>query len=77
MERGKETRLFAMPFVYKNDHFAKTGSGQTEGKHSKKDAFLQETMDRMGEDPEENLEMAARLAATLRRSGRRRGTPKL
>ena len=30
-----------MPFVYKNDHFAKTGSGQTEGKHSKKDAFLQ------------------------------------
>jgi hypothetical protein len=41
MERGKETRLFAMPFVYKNDHFAKTGSGQTEGKHSKKDAFLQ------------------------------------
>jgi|EP01046_Picozoa_sp_COSAG06_P048832 hypothetical protein len=25
---GKETRLFE-PFLYKNDHFTKTGSGQT------------------------------------------------
>ena len=26
------------PFIYKNDHFAKTGSGQTQGKqHSKKE----------------------------------------
>jgi hypothetical protein len=24
-------------FLYKNDHFAKTGSGQTWGKHSKTD----------------------------------------
>jgi len=26
---GKKTRLFALPFYTKNDHFAKTGSGQT------------------------------------------------
>jgi len=26
---GKETRPFAMPFIYINDHFTKTGSGQT------------------------------------------------
>jgi hypothetical protein len=25
----KNPPLFAMPFIYKNDHFAKTGSGQT------------------------------------------------
>jgi hypothetical protein len=31
----RKTPLFA-PFVYKNDHFTKTGSGQTWGKHSKK-----------------------------------------
>jgi hypothetical protein len=30
-----------MPFYTKNDLFAKTGSGQTQGKHSKRDAFLQ------------------------------------
>jgi hypothetical protein len=27
-EFGKETRLFA-PFIHQNDHFTKTGSGQT------------------------------------------------
>jgi hypothetical protein len=27
------------PFLYKNDHFAKTGSGQTYGKHSQKRPF--------------------------------------
>jgi hypothetical protein len=26
---GGETRLFAMPFYTKNDHFTKTGSGET------------------------------------------------
>ena len=26
---------FAMPFYTKNDNFTKTGSGQTQGKHSK------------------------------------------
>jgi len=25
----RKTPLFAMPFIYKNDHFTKTGSGQT------------------------------------------------
>jgi len=29
---------FAMPFCTKNDHFTKTGSGQTYRKHSKRDA---------------------------------------
>jgi len=28
-DRGKETRLFALPFYGQNDHFTKTGSGQT------------------------------------------------
>jgi hypothetical protein len=27
---------FLKPFIYKNDHFTKTGSGQTQGNHSKK-----------------------------------------
>jgi hypothetical protein len=27
-------------FVYKNDHFTKTGSGHTLGKHSKTDRYL-------------------------------------
>jgi|EP01046_Picozoa_sp_COSAG06_P092376 hypothetical protein len=31
---GQETRPFA-PFMYKNDHFTKTGSGQTWGKLKK------------------------------------------
>ena len=31
---------FAMPFCTKNSHFTKTGSGQTYGKHSKRDAFF-------------------------------------
>jgi hypothetical protein len=35
---GKETPLFA-PFLYKMHHLTKTGSGQTQGKHSKKVAF--------------------------------------
>jgi hypothetical protein len=29
MAVNKETRPFAMPFIYQNDHFTKTGSGQT------------------------------------------------
>ena len=39
--RGKKTVFFA-PFYAKNDQFTKTGSGQTQGKHSKKSGvFLQ------------------------------------
>ena len=34
----RKTRLFA-PFDTKNDRFAKTGSGQTLGKHSQREAF--------------------------------------
>jgi hypothetical protein len=37
-QAGKKTRLFA-PFYTKNVHFAETGSGQTQGKHSKTRAF--------------------------------------
>jgi hypothetical protein len=33
---GKKTHLFA-PVYTKHDHFAKTGSGQTQGKHSKRE----------------------------------------
>ena len=29
MRYYKKTRLFAMPFYTRNDHFTKTGSGQT------------------------------------------------
>jgi len=36
--RGKKTR--SAPFLCISDHFAKTGSGQTQGKHSKRDAFF-------------------------------------
>jgi hypothetical protein len=27
--RTKNAAVFEMPFIYRNDHFAKTGSGQT------------------------------------------------
>jgi hypothetical protein len=27
--QGEKTALFEMPFIYKNQHFAKTGSGRT------------------------------------------------
>jgi hypothetical protein len=40
---GKKTFLFA-PFVYKKDHFAKTGSGQTEGTLKKEHRFLIELL---------------------------------
>ena len=30
---------FLAPLLYRTDRFTKTGSGQTEGKHSKRDAF--------------------------------------
>ena len=33
---GEKKRLFWEPFLYSNDHFAKTGSGQTQGKRSTK-----------------------------------------
>jgi hypothetical protein len=33
--------LFAMPFIYKNDYFTKTGSGQTQGKLQKRSVFPQ------------------------------------
>eukprot|EP01046_Picozoa_sp_COSAG06_P043973 COSAG06_NODE_5850_length_3246_cov_3.260248_1_plen_70_part_00 len=36
---GKQTHIsFAMPF-YTNDPFIKTGSGQTSGKHSKREIY--------------------------------------
>ena len=38
---GKKTRLFALPFHTKNDHFTKTGSGQTQGNSQKSTVFLQ------------------------------------
>jgi hypothetical protein len=33
------TNAFSEPFLYINDHFAKTGSGQTSGNAAKKEAF--------------------------------------
>ena len=38
LANGKKTVRVAH-FLYKNDHFTKTGSGQTWGKHSDRDAF--------------------------------------
>ena len=35
----RKRRLF-VPFLYQNDHFAKTGSGQTWGKHTQKQTAL-------------------------------------
>jgi hypothetical protein len=29
LESVRDTPLFAMPYIYKNEHFTKTGSGQT------------------------------------------------
>jgi hypothetical protein len=37
----QKTRLFALPFHTKNDHFTKTGSGQTQGNSQKSTVFLQ------------------------------------
>jgi hypothetical protein len=33
---GRETQLFAMPFIHQMHHFTKTGSGQNTGKVLKK-----------------------------------------
>jgi hypothetical protein len=37
-----------MPFIYKINHFAKTGSGQTLGNHSKKDAVFRTVLSLIG-----------------------------
>jgi hypothetical protein len=37
---GKENATLSEPLIYIDDHFTKTGSGQTLGKHSKKRGFF-------------------------------------
>ena len=36
----RRNATFAMPFMYKLDHFTKTGSGQTWGKHPKRETCV-------------------------------------
>ena len=48
------------PFIYKSDDFTKTGSGQTQGKHSKKDRWCGSSASRGWKGASERVSMRRR-----------------